>query len=275
MKNLILLLFPLFLAFYGRSQTILNGDFENNGADTCIFNLDNIDFNALVENAVAFGPNDELDIQRSNCGYAASPSNEWFVSLSKRPTGDYDAFSLALSEALIAGNTYEITYWELAVDTFGNGNIPLHFGISTEPDEFGDEIYSSLPPIDTWAQRSFSFVAPNDGSFFTVKIEEEGTTRAWNFVDDFKIVNLSSATQEGSNIASILIYPNPTSGFFSVALPIEAEKVNIFNAAGQLVQSREIGKLSEIDFDLETNGVYIVQVITKAGIMTRKVVVDK
>jgi hypothetical protein len=194
--------------------------------------------------------------------------------LSKRPTGDYDAFSLELSESLVAGNTYEISYWEVAVDTFGNENIPLYFGLSTEADDFGEEIYSSLPPIDTWAHRSFSFIAPNNGSFLTVKIEETGNVKAWNFVDDFQILNLS-ATREESIFAPMLIYPNPTSGAFRVKMPLGAEKVNIFNAAGQLMGSDVMDSFTEMEFSLTNNGIYFVQVVTQSGTVIKKVVVDK
>lgn len=270
-KNLLFLI--LCFPFCLNSQTFLNGDFEQNNAVDCLFNLDNPVFNGMMEHAFAFGPNDELDIQTSGCGYAEPPSNDWFVSLSKRPTGDYDAFSLELSEGLVAGNTYEISYWEVAVDTFGNENIPLYFGLSIEADDFGEEIYSSMPPIDIWAHRSFSFIAPNSGSFLTVKIEDTGNIRAWNFVDGFEI-SLLSPTNEESSLTAVMVYPNPTSGAFSVELPVGAEKVNIYNAAGQLVQSTEIENATNAtDFMLQDDGIYMVQILAKSGSFVKKLVV--
>jgi hypothetical protein len=271
-KNLLFLC--LCCSYCLNSQTFLNGDFEQNNAVGCLFNLDNPIFNGTMEHTFAFGPNDELDIQTSGCGYAEPPSNDWFVSLSKRPTGDYDAFSMVLSEALLLGESYEVSYWEMSVDTFGNGNIPLHFGLSTEAGEFGDEIYSSLPPINTWAHRSFTFVAPNNGSFFTIKIEDAGNIKAWNFVDGFEI-SLLSPTNEESSLAAVMVYPNPTSGAFSVELPTGAEKVNIYNAAGQLVQSTHIENTQAVDFMLQDDGIYMVQILTKSGSFVKKLVVDK
>lgn len=266
---------PVFLliALSVQGQSVLNGDFELNSATSCMFNQSNAEYNDLMEYSVGFGPNTELDLQTHSCGYASPPSNDWFVSLSKRPSGDYDAFSLELSEPLVSGLTYQLSYWEYATDTFGNVNVPLYIGLSEAPNDFGELLHSSLPPLNTWEQRNFTFTAPNNGGFLTVKIDNEGSSKAWNFVDNFMLTALSP-TKEESLVGEMAVYPNPTSGSFFVKIPLGGKIVNLFNAAGQLEQSHKVNGLQQLEMEAMASGVYWVQILTEMESIARKLVVE-
>jgi subtilisin family serine protease len=64
------------------------------------------------------------------------------------------------------------------------------------------------------------------------------------------------------------IFPNPTSGRFSVDSNIEFSSVDVFNVDGRLVVSRAY--TSEIDLTSESDGLYIVMFKSKEGVFVKK-----
>ncbi len=253
------------------SQVVLNGDFENHQASDCQFNLDNVDYNALMENSLAFGPNDEVDLQRDTCGYATVPSNKWFVSLSKRPNGTM-SLSLKLSSNLTTGQTYKIAYWEYSADTLGNANIPLHIGLSSVSNSFGELIHSSLPVPGVWTQRSFSFVAPNDGNYITLSVNSPGATKGWNFVDNIEFVEISSAHFQHLENA-VNVFPNPSKGRFTVVVPSGVKTLQIINVEGQLLMTKHIDRQETLEFELEKVGLYFVRIQTEHSSAAKKLLI--
>ena len=87
----------------------------------------------------------------------------------------------------------------------------------------------------------------------------------------------SGITEE--NIINISVYPNPTSGMFTVGLgAIEGDVIcQIVTTNGSLVETREIkaDKNSEIVFDCNVApGVYFVRVISGDNTWTERIVIE-
>ncbi len=274
MKQLLLAFFLVLNLFAkGFAQVILNGDFENNTAATCEFNLSNAEYSDKMLNSWGIGPNQELDIQTFTCGYAVPPSRNWFVSLSKIPPATYDELSLKLSSNLIAGNTYKISYLEFSADTFENEIVPLEIGLSTNAFDFGQLIYTSIPILNTWTLRTFSFVAPNNGDYITVRIDSAGTLKGWNFVDNFKFV-LSSSNNDLELNAAISIFPNPSNGEFTVSFPADVQHIRVFNSIGQLIVEQKVNGLTNLNLQIEEKGVYLIHVSTDKSRIVKKLIVQ-
>jgi gliding motility-associated-like protein len=169
------------------SQSFLNGNFEFNSAVFDQINLPNVQFNGFMENTYAFGNYNgggdfggNMDIITSDtyCGLAYSCN--WFVAL----TGDEtDAISLKLSEPLILGQSYTISFYERTCE--GYLNHPFEIGLSTVNNDFGTSVYTApdTPPT-TWTIRTFTFVAPIVGQFITVRTSG-GSTSEWSQIDNF------------------------------------------------------------------------------------------
>ncbi|MCP4439347.1 MAG: S8 family serine peptidase [Aureispira sp.] len=79
-----------------------------------------------------------------------------------------------------------------------------------------------------------------------------------------------------AKIEGIKVYPNPTTGLFTIELPqnIEKSTVRIFNTAGQIVYNQQNVKDQLIDVDLKqfVGGVYFVQIQTKDQLQTVKLI---
>ncbi|MBL0343343.1 MAG: T9SS type A sorting domain-containing protein [Bacteroidetes bacterium] len=272
MKIIIVVVFTLVFMESSYSQTIINGDFENNSASSCEFNLQNSVYSNRMNNSWGFGSNDELDIQTNTCGLVNPPSNDWFVSLSKNPNGTYDELSLELSANLILGNTYEISYFEFAANIFNNSNIPLQLGLSTDSLNFGQVIYNSLPIINTWTQRTFSFIAPNNGKYITVRIDSAGFLKAYNLIDNIQLTTVNGINDNSLHTAACL-FPNPTNGKFTISFPSSVQYIQILNSLGQVIKMENVNGLTSLNFEIETNGVYFVNFSTKKDFIAKKLIV--
>jgi len=70
------------------------------------------------------------------------------------------------------------------------------------------------------------------------------------------------------------VFPNPSSGPFTIVLPEVQAEIRILDAYGRVVlKSKALGRTTELHLD--QSGVYLVQVLTPQGTMTRKVVIDR
>jgi uncharacterized repeat protein (TIGR03803 family) len=73
---------------------------------------------------------------------------------------------------------------------------------------------------------------------------------------------------------SFTIYPNPTSGQFTIVLPTENASIIVTNLMGQeIIKERATQKTTTLQLD--TNGVYIVYLKTKKGTTIQKLIVNR
>lgn len=172
-------------------QSFLNGNFEINTvpAFSCAYNLDNATFNSMISNTIGYGGGGELDIIHTSCTYGTAQNGNWYVAMAYPSMGD--AFTMQLSSPLVAGNTYYMCYYDTGADVSGccPPTASVQIGVSTSSIAQGTVVYTSpVPAINSWNQRSFSFVAPNNGQFISVSI----TAWRWTHVDNFLIGNVPS-----------------------------------------------------------------------------------
>jgi uncharacterized repeat protein (TIGR03803 family) len=79
---------------------------------------------------------------------------------------------------------------------------------------------------------------------------------------------------EPTNDNSFNIYPNPTSGQFTILLPTEDAGIIVTNVMGQEIL-KEQAKQKTITLQIDNNGVYFVYVKTKQGTTTQKLIVNQ
>jgi gliding motility-associated-like protein len=188
-KTLYIILFIFSVESYG--QAFLNGSFENNTAIDDETNLLNIDYNSYMSNSIGFGYlpalnlAGNLDILTSSSYCGGAQNGNWYVGLT---SGGSDAFSLELSSPLIIGNSYSMSFYDRSCSP-GQGEA-IQIGVSETNNNFENLVYSAPTPINNvgWTLRTFTFIAPIDGLFITVKCNGIDTHEGfWTNVDNFSI----------------------------------------------------------------------------------------
>jgi gliding motility-associated-like protein len=180
----------VFIANVSCAQNFLNGSFEINTAVTDQINLGNPAFNGFMSNVNSWGTTPNLDIIRSaTWGGGGAQHCTWYIALTGSGT---DAFNMTLSAPLVAGNTYTISYYDRKDGAWPG--FPIQIGVSTNNNSIGTIVYTAPAGATTnvWTQRTFTFVAPNNGQFISV-IQNAGTTQTWVHVDNFVMNNTSTA----------------------------------------------------------------------------------
>lgn len=69
------------------------------------------------------------------------------------------------------------------------------------------------------------------------------------------------------------VFPNPTTGIFTVKVPQETKTIRVLNTIGQVIEVKKIENKFETTFNLSKSGLYFVQVTTNNGIGIQKVIV--
>lgn len=181
----------LFVSAFCSAQTFLNGSFEVTTAGPGdAINLANAGFNGFMSNTNAYGTTGNMDIiQSGTWGGGGAQHCKWYVALTGSGT---DAITMRLSAPLVTGTTYTISYWDRKDAGFPGFSIQI--GLSTVNNAFGTVIYTApvAPTNNVWTQRTFTFVAPNNGQFISV-IQNGGNTGSWVHIDNFVMNNTSSS----------------------------------------------------------------------------------
>ena len=103
-----------------------------------------------------------------------------------------------------------------------------------------------------------------------------------NFVDSYSYSNTffncnSLGTNEITLDAEIIVYPNPSNAKFEIETNLKINSIAIYNVHGKLIYFKKNTSKqdNEIDLSSEPNGVYFVIARTDAGIINRKIIVEK
>ncbi len=189
-KLLFLILVSCSLIKIGRTQAFLNGDFETTTAPSfCSFayiNVSNAFFTANMSNSFGFGPGGSIDIMHTSCPWGPAQSGNYFIGFDYNSTHpSHNAFSMQLSTPLVTGSSYTISFADKG-DPCCIPPGPVEITLSTVNNAVGTTIFAGpSPTVGVWNTRTFTFTAPNNGQFITVRALSPGY---WTQVDNFRFV---------------------------------------------------------------------------------------
>jgi hypothetical protein len=175
---------------------------------------------------------------------------------------------------LVQGNSYTIRYFDkVSTDGGGAGGlIPLEFGLSTESSSFGTLIHSSTPSY-SWVERNFTFVAPSNWNFITLKLLVTGS---WIHVDNTRIESALSLDDKSLE-DEIVSFPNPFSNTLNFKLNNinDVSELRIFNLAGKEIIKKEfINELTLETFDFNS-GLYFHTITNQSRILKKGKILKK
>ena len=170
-------------------QSFLNGGFEINTAGFDQINLDNNSFNGFMSNTIAYGSFGNIDIVASNTYCNGPQSGNWFLCLTG---GQNDAITMELSTALIAGQSYSISFWDRGCIAFSSGPMPIQIGVTNTNGTTGTIVYTAPVAIESqWTERVFNFIAPVGALYISASLIDNSAgvnTSTWAHIDNFLFV---------------------------------------------------------------------------------------
>ncbi|MFI5205091.1 MAG: T9SS type A sorting domain-containing protein [Flavobacteriales bacterium] len=93
---------------------------------------------------------------------------------------------------------------------------------------------------------------------------------------DGRSEKLSSVAVNCDDVVEFTVYPNPGTGIFSLEGAQKNNELVITDVLGQIVfQTKITGEKTQLDLSNQLNGVYFVQIISKNGLASRKVIISK
>ncbi|MEI6488398.1 MAG: glycosyl hydrolase family 18 protein [Bacteroidota bacterium] len=88
------------------------------------------------------------------------------------------------------------------------------------------------------------------------------------------IFGVTTSISHPISASSLTIYPNPTSGQFTILLPTDYAIISVTDILGQMILKTQTTEKT-LNLELDNNGVYIIYVKTKQGTTTRKLIVNR
>ncbi len=88
----------------------------------------------------------------------------------------------------------------------------------------------------------------------------------------------SSGIDESSIANSVKIFPNPSSGYFTIQMndKLKASELKIVNGIGETILSKNLtGNLEEINLSELSNGIYFLSITSSNGIFNEKLILNK
>jgi hypothetical protein len=200
----------------------------------------------------------------------------WFITDEEAHSGTYCARSGNIGDG-------EVSKLVVYTDIFDDGEISFWIKTSTEYHKDMFSFFMDGRKIDWWSGE-------NDWTFVSYEIEagshmlewfyiknihgQSGSDCAW--IDDITfpraciITNVEEVVEQKTNA----IYPNPTTGSFTIELA-EESNISIFNALGQAVRRLEkVTGNQQIDMGDAPKGLYYVRIQNGSNIETTKLIVD-
>lgn len=258
------------------AQSFLNGSFENNISVGDQVNTSNSAFNILVNNCYSFGSTPNLDlISTSGYGCSSGPQHgDWYIGI----TGGGDLLSLELDSNLIFGNEYTISFYSRYCPGNFGGSYPVQIGLSDIYNNIGASIYTSNTPLNEWTINTFTFIAPNNGKFITVKLTGGWINSSWVNIDNFFFGDAIGVT-ENQLLKEISIYPIPTANKLFIDLKKISKRISIeiINITGGILRKDNYydKKLVELNLERLDQGIYFLKIQANNQEFVKKIIVAK
>lgn len=251
----------------GAKITLNNNNLTLRGFSSAIQNGNATNY--IVTNGTGTVNVENLDTARGTISIPIGTSTNYNpVSLSN--SGTSDTFSARVSDG-ISGTTNGAVNatWEIAEAVAGGSNVSLNLGWN-QAQENGtfDRVNAKIGHFvsGNWIQETSGTVSGSNP--YTLL-----ATGISNF-SPFSVMNFSALSTLDFNESKVAIYPNPSSGEFTIQVSdsfIDAKAI-IYNLLGQAVKEFSIVEVAQkVNLD---KGVYFIQIQNKNQVNTKKIIVQ-
>ena len=198
----------------------------------------------------------------------------WVVTDEEAHTGTYSARSGAIDDD-------EVTKLYIFADTYIDGEISFWFKTSTQYHADYFAFFVDGKKKDWWSGENdwtyTSYVLTPGSHCFLWLYDKNPSNQAGSdcvWIDDITFPRASLVNEVEENATRHALYPNPTTGSFTLELEGESD-VNIYNVFGQMVMSlSHVSGTQRIDLGNAPKGLYFVQIADENNTEIKKVTIE-
>jgi hypothetical protein len=219
----------------------------------------------------------------------ASATSEWFLN-NQHYSFAADTFAILTSPATVkltvnngkCANAFTIPVAVSARPVLTtSGNVTINYGTPAQLAAFGAATYFWYPNVAISSQASRTpTVNPSRTTWYYVTGNNNpGCSKTDSVL--VTVLNGPAGIEEGLNSGSAInIYPNPSSGLFSVELEgQQAAQVIVYNTLGQEMLTKTLSgndkKVAcQVDLGAVAKGIYLVQIRTEKQVINSKIVIE-
>lgn len=243
---------------WSSSSSMLNCDVDVNVVDPY---FDVLDQSACAGNTIYFVANPGYD---SYLWDDMSSDDSLMVETTGMINGDYNYYIDFELSGCASSDTMTLTIGDLAVDLGSDTTLCLNESVLLSPGTY--DSYEWNTGQNTPSVQIGPFVSPGTQSI-VVEVGQGGCIGA-----DTLVVTVDNCLGVDDLIGiELSVYPNPTNGVFTVKSPIEFSNVKLFNMVGEKVFDVQVTKSTSFNCSNLPEGVYLVQVETKVGVVSKKI----
>jgi hypothetical protein len=207
---------------------------------------------------------------RTAGGTAAEQGNAVFATAGGNVllTGNFQSASLAFGSTTItpAGFGYDI----FVAKYDGSGNLLWAKSAGGNNFDTGYDISAS--------SNEEAYIT---GSFSSTSLAFGASTLTVAGNDDMFVAKLDSALSTGitkfdSDLGSFIIYPNPSTGKFTLKFEedLNGAQIYVIDAMGKEIAKQEINEMNEVQMNIEAKGFYFIKIQTEKGSSVKKIIVQ-
>ncbi len=203
------------------------------------------------------------------------------------PAATYESHFILPCMNVVSGEKYRVSYWRKAntpATGAANGQSGIFVGTSQAQASMTTTIkaYSAITPnaqAGAWEKDSALYVATATGTvYFSIggKGTIVGATDVVNVrIDDIKIERINDLGLN-ENVSNVSVYPNPTENELNVELNTVATSVSVIGMDGKVISTKNVNASSfTVDVNALTSGVYLYEIVSENGTVTRSTFVKK
>ncbi|RXR21195.1 T9SS type A sorting domain-containing protein [Flavobacterium amnicola] len=183
---------------------------------------------------------------------------------------------------LVAGQSYNVNFYLNDYLTAGNTTqYQIEVLVGTNPTSTTPSDYNIIwtdfntQPSNMFVAKNATYTAPTSGVYrFAIRNSSQstGTGSHYLFVDN--LVISSSLSVEDFNKSNLLLYPNPVLDYISIQNPdnISITNYSVLDINGRILHTNTLSNDSLINLSSLTKGIYIIQLETEKGVLTKKII---
>lgn len=194
-------------------------------------------------NVLIAGNYDNLDFIFG--GDTLTNKGHWDIFLAK-----YDEFGNELWAKSAGGNDYDETHSN-CLHVTSTGRIILAGGFASDSISF-----DAISVINA----NVSIPSSTTRDVFLAVLSPDRTTAGLD------------PTENSPNL--MVLFPNPTNGVLNVKCSKPILAIKVFNSTGKLVTTKEVNQQLSMTLELESSGIYFVQITTEDQLITDKIIVE-